>query len=511
MRVGERHQRERISVPNTVLAVIQRLQGAGHQAYVVGGGVRDCLAGRPPGDWDVATSAEPGEVAAVFERVHPTGIKHGTVTVTDFGEPVEVTTFRGEGPYLDGRRPSRVWFVKDIEADLARRDFTINAIAYDPISDVLVDPYDGLGDIRRKVVRAVGRPHDRFQEDRLRMMRAVRFAAVFEYALDPETRDAIAELSHLVATVSVERISAEFKKMLAAPRPSAGIELMRELGLARAAFPWLDPDPTREAYPHASYRHVLRVLDAAAARGLDVILRFAALVHVPLDLSAIDKRASSLGEELGRIAAERARGLKFSGIEVRRVQTATAYLGTALRCEWTPARVRRWLGQVGRENAPDVVALAAAHLSADEFDCPAAGPEGCADAEPPVADAQVHAGPGYLVLGCTARADSDRPTAGARARQNVEALERIVREVIRRGDPLTVGELAIGGEDLIRELGVPKGPEVGRLLHALLEAVLDDPSLNSRSELLRLADEALRSSGLEDKSRPGKNIKSIRG
>lgn len=489
MQVGTQDRHERIDVPDTVLAVIQRLQRAGHQAYVVGGGVRDCLAGRPPGDWDVATSAEPGEVAAVFERVHPTGIRHGTVTVTDFGKPVEVTTFRGEGPYLDGRRPSKVWFVKDIATDLARRDFTINAIAYDPVSGVLVDPYDGLGDLRRKVVRAVGRPRDRFEEDRLRMMRAVRFAAVFEYALDRDTRDAIAELAHLVATVSVERISAELKKMLAAPRPSVGIELMRELGLAMVVVPWLDPEGTRGAHRHATYRHVLRVLDSAAVRGLDVVLRFTALVHVPLDLgtsgNTVYAAGPAAGEKLGRIAAERARGLKFSGAEIRRVETVVTHLAAALLCQRTPVGVRRWLSQVGRESALDVVAFAAAHLAADGFGCPA--------------------------LGAQAGSDDGSSALRAQACANLEALERIMAEVIQRGDPLTVGELAIRGEDLIRELGVPRGPEVGGLLRVALEAVLDDPSLNSRSELLRLAQEALRSSMREDKGRSGKNIKSIRG
>lgn len=497
MQTGVQHQHQQINVPDAVLAVIQRLRSAGHQAYVVGGGVRDCLAGRPPGDWDVATSAEPGEVAAVFERVHPTGVKYGTVTVTDFGRPVEVTTFRGEGPYRDGRRPSKVWFVNDIEADLARRDFTINAIAYDPISGVLVDPYDGLGDIRRKVVRAVGSPRDRFEEDRLRMMRAVRFATVFGYSLHPGTRDAIAELSHLVAAVAVERIAAELRKMLDAPQPSVGVELMRELGLAAAVVPWLDPGVAPETRRYGIYRHVLRVVDAAAARGLDVALRFAALVHVPLDMSVIDRTAASLGKELGRIAAGRAKALKFSTADIRRVQTAVACLGTALWCEWTPARVRRWLSEVGCERALDVAALAAAHLEDDGFDCPAAGPQACAECGP-------------SAPGAGTCAEFRGASVGAPARGNVEALDRIMTEVIRRGDPLTVDELAIGGEDLIRELGVPRGPQIGRILHLLLEKVLDDPTLNLRPHLLKLAEEVLRTSGREDRSRVGKNTKSSR-
>src|SRR3954451_9207303 len=209
---------DRKLIPDDVLALCRRLREAGHQAHLVGGGVRDLLLGRGPADFDVATSAHPDEVMRLFGQRYaiPTGLQHGTVTVLASEErPVEVTTYRGEGEYLDGRRPSSVHFGATLEEDLARRDFTMNAIAYDPIDDVLADPFAGRADLAARLVRAVGDPVARFREDGLRPMRAVRQAAQLGFTIDPPTAAAIPAALDSFRKVSAERIRDELCKLLA--------------------------------------------------------------------------------------------------------------------------------------------------------------------------------------------------------------------------------------------------------------------------------------------------------
>ena len=186
------------ALPRDVRTVCHVLHEAGESAWVVGGSVRDVIAGREPGDWDVATTAVPDRAIELFHRVIPTGVQHGTVTVLVGGRGIEVTTLRGDGAYSDGRRPDRVRFLGDIREDLARRDFTVNAIAYDPAAGRLHDPFDGAGDIERRLLRAVGDPPARFAEDSLRVLRGARFAATLGFRVEPATRDAIAGAAHLL-------------------------------------------------------------------------------------------------------------------------------------------------------------------------------------------------------------------------------------------------------------------------------------------------------------------------
>src|SRR5882762_2861680 len=210
------------------MAVLRTLRGASKQAWLAGGAVRDILCGRTPEDFDVATDALPDEVAKLFPRVVPTGILHGTVTVLSGEHKVEVTTFRGEGPYLDGRRPSSVTFLGDIEGDLARRDFTVNAMAWDPIAGELRDPFGGALDLRRGLLRAVGEPLDRFREDGLRPLRAVRFASTLRLALDRRTERAIPQALDVFSKVAWERVREELSKLLVrGDPPSRGLRLLR--------------------------------------------------------------------------------------------------------------------------------------------------------------------------------------------------------------------------------------------------------------------------------------------
>ncbi|MBE7453781.1 MAG: tRNA cytidylyltransferase [Kofleriaceae bacterium] len=229
------------AVPAAVLEVCTVLARAGFEAVTVGGAVRDALLGRAPGDWDVATSAHPDEVMALFERTIPTGLQHGTVTVVvgrgRAREAIEVTTYRGEGAYADGRRPTSVVFGVPLTEDLARRDLIVNAIAYDPVARVLFDPFDGRGDLAARRLRAVGDAAARFTEDGLRVMRAIRFAATLDFALEPATEAAIAPALPSLAKVSRERVKVELDKLLEAPAPGAALEIARRTGVLDQELP----------------------------------------------------------------------------------------------------------------------------------------------------------------------------------------------------------------------------------------------------------------------------------
>jgi tRNA nucleotidyltransferase (CCA-adding enzyme) len=220
-----------------VLEAVRALQAAGHQAFLVGGCVRDMLRGAKAKDFDVATSALPAQVKLVFKKVHDTGIAHGTVTVHSKGAQVEVTTFRSEGAYLDGRRPSEVSFHTDVEADLSRRDFTINAIALDPVTGALVDPFGGQADLQARLVRCVGKALDRFTEDGLRCLRAVRFSTVLDFTLDPQTEAAIPLTIPVFRKVAIERVREEFLKVLGSPHVLRGLTLLRSTGLLEEFLP----------------------------------------------------------------------------------------------------------------------------------------------------------------------------------------------------------------------------------------------------------------------------------
>jgi tRNA nucleotidyltransferase (CCA-adding enzyme) len=413
----------RASFPAPVLDVLRRLDGAGHRSWIVGGAVRDLLLHRPreANDFDVATPATPAQVTALFRKVVPTGVEHGTVTVVQGGHAVEVTTFRGEGAYVDGRRPESVTFHTDLEADLARRDFTMNALAYDPLGPEFRDPFGGRDDLRRRLVRAVGDPVERFGEDGLRPVRAVRFAAQLGYDLDPRTRRAIPGALPVVAKVSRERISDELVRLAVATDVDRGIELLRATGLLAAVLPPL------ASRAHREVRHA-----GAVARGVpaDVALRLAALLHV---LPADGVEPLLLDLRLSRRVATTARVLVGSHVCL----LASPRTGLPR----TAADVRRWLAAAGLQHAGALLALAAAEARA---------------------------------------APEPRRT---RARAAVRALSRAVAQVRRDAPPLTAQELALDGAGVMQVLGTGPGPHVGDALRALLERVLADPAENTRERL----------------------------
>ncbi|HEY0095665.1 MAG TPA: [cytidine(C)-cytidine(C)-adenosine (A)]-adding enzyme, partial [Archangium sp.] len=269
-------------VPRPVLDVIARIHELGHAVFLVGGCVRDTLRGVHPKDFDVATSALPEEVQRAFRKVIPTGIQHGTVTVVQAGTHVEVTTFRSEGDYHDGRRPSAVTFERDIVKDLSRRDFTINAMAWNPLTHELADPFGGQVDLKARVVRCVGSAIERFSEDGLRPMRAVRFAAVLDFTLDPGTQAAIPATLPVFRKVAHERVREEFVKLLLSKREAFGLALLADTGLLDVFLPEL-------ARADAEAARLART--AAAAEPVDVEIRLAALLA--------DLVSPQLAEEIG--------------------------------------------------------------------------------------------------------------------------------------------------------------------------------------------------------------------
>lgn len=333
------------AIPEPVIEVCRVLERAGHRAWVVGGCIRDLLMGRPVSDWDLATGALPGEVQTLFRRTIPTGIDHGTVTVLWKGEAYEVTTLRGEGEYTDGRRPDTVEFVRDIGEDLARRDFTVNAIAYDPLADELVDPWGGLDDLDAGVIRAVGDPKERFGEDGLRVLRAARFCATLGFTLDPATEAAIRPSLDTFRMVSPERVHEEWDKALRkSERPSLAFEVMKRTGILSVTCPEL------AALDDAAWRATMERVDRAPR---DEEVRFAALL--------LDVEVGSDGADARLRWADRwLRSMRCSNQERRRVLHLLAHGRVPASETLDEPALRRWLRDVGRAELDAVLALARA-------------------------------------------------------------------------------------------------------------------------------------------------------
>jgi tRNA nucleotidyltransferase (CCA-adding enzyme) len=447
-------------VPRDVIDLCDRLRSKGKRAWIVGGCVRDLLLGRPIADWDVASDARPHELMAIFPRAIPTGIEHGTVTVVQRGQHYEVTTLRGEGTYSDGRRPDWVEFVDDITADLARRDFTVNAIALDPLDGAIIDPFAGRDDLERKVLRAVGDPAQRFSEDGLRVLRAARFVATLEMDLDPATQAAIRPTLDTYRRVATERVRDEWLKAMKARAPSRAFDVMRETGILEVTCPELLEGVGMEQNKYHAYdvwRHGMACMDACAG---DPILRVAALLH---DVGKPRTRAWSdktrdytfysheiVGAEIAEPIAAR---LKFSNDDRARIVSLVRSHLFHYTGEWNDATVRRWIRRVGADRVEDLYVL-------NEADVRGKG----RDFEPDL--------------------------------QALAALKAHVAKVLAEGAALSTRDLKINGHDLMRELGLPPSRVLGEILDALLEIVTLDPAQNEREALLGHAREFLRARGV---------------
>jgi tRNA nucleotidyltransferase/poly(A) polymerase len=433
-----------LAVPKDVERVVDTLIANGHEAFVVGGCVRDALRGVDPQDWDVATSARPEEIQKHFKRSLYTN-RFGTVTVESGAHQIEVTTYRVEAGYADHRRPEEVAFSESLHEDLARRDFTMNAMAWRPSHSggELVDPFGGRADLEAKLVRAVGVPAERFAEDALRMLRAVRFATVLRMRIDPGTADAIEANAPLAATLSGERIQQELNKILLADRPSTGIRLLSELGLLAVLCPELEickTIPQDKAVAQDVFEHSLITVDATPP---DLVLRLAGLFH---DVGKPETFADGhfhqhefVGEAIARRVLKR---WKYPKDTVSAVAHLIRHHMFWYQADWTGSAVRRFIRKVGLDVIPDLFALR--------------------------------------------RADNIGSGVRAPRMYALEDLWTRVQEEIDRSTAFSPRDLAVDGTDVMRELGIGPGPDVGRVMAAAFERVLDDPDLNTRERLLPL-------------------------
>jgi tRNA nucleotidyltransferase (CCA-adding enzyme) len=453
----------RHSVPSDVLDLCRRLRESGHRAWVVGGCVRDhvldVLRDRGAGaesvrnDWDVATDAHPDQVTQLFRRVIPTGIKHGTVTVLLGDVGYEVTTLRGGTTYSDGRRPDSVYFVDDIVADLARRDFTINAMAYDPLEDQLIDPFDGIDDLERGVLRAVGDPAARFAEDGLRVLRAARFVATLEVEIEHETARAIEPSLASYAKVSPERIREEWVKSMKARAPSRAFSVMKDHGMLAISAPeMLESVDCEQNRFHAFdvWGHAMACLDACPE---NAVLRMAGLLHdigKPRSRAFSDKTRDYTFYDHERIGAEMVEPLlarlRFSNDERARIVGLVRHHLICYDESWSDAAVRRWIKRVSPELLDDLYALNRAD-----------------------------------VLGKGRDASDDLERLGQ--------LQARVKVLMAQGTAMSVRDLDVDGNVLMKELGRSPGRWLGDVLAALLDEVIERPELNQREALLARARE----------------------
>jgi tRNA nucleotidyltransferase/poly(A) polymerase len=433
-----------LHAPDEVVWIVRRLEEAGFQTWAVGGAVRDALAGRvAKGDWDLTTAARPGDVRRIFRRTVPVGIEHGTVGVLGRdGRMVEVTTFRRDVE-TDGRH-ARVIFADTVEEDLQRRDFTINAVAWHPRTREVRDPHGGVADLEARLLRTVGEPAERFREDRLRVLRALRFAGRFGLRVDEATWAAARAAAPELPMLSAERVREELMKTLReVARPSDTLKLYEGCGALASLYPELQATVGFPTTRGELWTHLVRAADGVPPHR--PLLRLAALLH-----DAGKPLVPPVGEDgepfPGHAAAGAAlahallKRLKASNADVdRTLHLVAQHAGIPAPSAPTP-EVRRWLRRVGGEYVWDLLRLR-------------------------IADARAH--------------DAVDPAEVAA----VAALRGRVRKALSAGVPLEVGDLAIGGGEL-RALGIPPGPLYGEILRQLLEAVTDDPSLNRRDTLM---------------------------
>ncbi|MCI8514426.1 MAG: CCA tRNA nucleotidyltransferase [Lachnospiraceae bacterium] len=447
-----------IRIPEEVRRIIGILEEHGHEAYAVGGCVRDSLLYRVPEDWDITTSAMPAQVKALFRRTVDTGIAHGTVTVMMGKKGFEVTTYRVDGDYEDSRHPKQVTYTKSLPEDLKRRDFTINAMAYNPGTG-LVDPLGGEEDLRKKVIRCVGSARERFTEDALRILRAIRFSAQLGFSVEPRTREAAHELVSTLARISRERIQAEITKLLVSDNPQYFRELY-EAGITAQIFPEFDVMmETGQNTPYHCYtvgEHTLAMLGVV---GASPVLRWTALLHdcgkpwsCQTDASGRQHFKGHEKESAGR-ARRILKELKFDNDTVDQVTKLIAW--HTARFEGGKYEIRKCLNQIGVQMFPLL-------LEVDAADAMAKNP--------------------------VFQDESLRRCARARA---------LYQEILADGDCFRLDRLAVSGGDL-REAGMKPGPLMGAVLNRMLDEVMKDPSRNTKEYLLA---NLLRYAGAEETGR----------
>lgn len=437
-----------VKLPIDVKNIIETLEADGHEAFAVGGCVRDTLLFREPGDWDITTSAKPEQVKRLFLHTIDTGIEHGTVTVMMNHTGYEVTTYRIDGEYEDARHPKEVVFTSNLVEDLKRRDFTINAMAYNDRAGI-VDEFDGMGDLDRKVIRCVGNPRERFSEDALRMLRGVRFAAQLGFSIDEETKDAIRELAPNLAKVSKERIAIELVKILTSDHPEE-IRTAYELGLTKVFMPEFDVAmETVQHNQHHMYtvgEHSIKAMqNVRPEKGIRLIMLLHDLAK-PVVLTTDDSGNDHFvghqqaGADMARTILRR---LKFDNATIDFVYKMIRHHDDRPPMD-NKALVRRRISQIGLENMPLMIEIKRADILAQST-------------------YKFEEKMGY-----------------------VDEFEKACVEIKEKNHCVNKKDLSVNGNDL-REMGMKQGQEMGIVLDLLFALVLNDPALNEREKLLERA------------------------
>lgn len=451
-----------VKIPEELLKIGGIFRKNGFKAYLVGGAVRDMILGKKGHDYDLATNATPRQVMGIFKKVIPTGIAHGTVTIHIFGMQIETTTFRTEADYTDGRHPDSIKFATTIEEDLSRRDFTMNAIAADLESGELTDPFDGQKDIRNKIIRTVGEPQERFAEDGLRPVRAVRFSGQLGFSIEEKTLAALSEPEVLkkTASISVERFRDEFCKMLLCERPSDSLKLLEKTGILNIFIPEFaicrncSQKDSRGFHEFDVADHILYACDGAQKGNLEV--KLAAFYH---DIGKPECRTTEIVDGEERV--------HFHGHETKSAQKALASM-TALKFpnetiknvvhlvqehmfyyehSWSDAAVRRFIIRVKPENIENLFSLRLADIYGMH--------------RTPLKEGS----PAWNIL--------------------LEFRKRI-ESVLEKKSALGIKDLAVNGRDLMQE-GIPSGKAMGMILNELFETVTESPAMNEKEKLLALA------------------------
>lgn len=455
---------EEISIPPELKKMNSFFEAAGFEAYLVGGALRDTIMGKEAHDWDVATNAKPEDVTRIFRRVIPTGIKHGTVTVHFMKRQIEVTTFRTESEYSDGRHPDKIEFASSIEEDLSRRDFTMNAMAASLRDGRIVDPFCGRSDIEAKTIRTVGNAHERFMEDGLRPIRAIRFASQLEFSIEKRTFKDIFEEETLekIASISAERFRDEFCKILLSRRPSVGLGLLEQTGILRIFVPELLEGrgcvqrDSRGFHEFDVLDHNFRACNGAPCDKLNV--RLAALFHdiakprtktVSQDCDEIHFYNHDCAGE--RLSQEILRRLKFPNDTVQKVSHLVREHMFFYESAWSDAAVRRFVRRVGAENIGDLFDLRLADI-----------------------------------CGMRSEDSSDAESRTSCENESLSELKGRIEKVLSQNSALSLKDLAIGGNDLLA-IGINPGKQIGIALKELLEFVTDSPEMNTREKLLEEA------------------------
>ncbi|HNZ26457.1 MAG TPA: CCA tRNA nucleotidyltransferase [Spirochaetota bacterium] len=444
-----------MKIPSVVKRFAKIFHKNGYELYLVGGAVRDYLLGNKNSDYDFASSATPSEIMKIFSTVIPVGIQHGTVIVIYEESQFEVTTFRLDGKYSDNRRPDGVEFIRSIEEDLKRRDFTINSLAFDLNRRKIIDKFQGQKDLKRKIIKAIGNPDDRFTEDALRMLRACRFASKLNFSIEEETFESIKRNAELINNISVERIRDEFIKILQTDKPSIGLEYLRETGLMRHILPeFLEGYGVvqNKFHKYDVYYHNLYSCDAAPKD--NYLVRIAALFHDIAKPKTKREKSEEIENEnsfynheiIGeRITNQILKRLKFPREDIKKIRNLIRNHMFYYTDEWTDGAVRRFIKKVGLENLPELFQLR----------------------------------------------ESDRIGNGSKTgvpKAFLDFQERI-KDILEIDGALKVTDLDISGNDLIRELNLKPSPMIGEILNYLLEIVLDDPELNTNPTLIDKAKE----------------------